>query len=57
MKGIRYTVEQIIEKPREVEIHIAQGKTVLEAVRQIGISEATYNKWGFKYAKRRIPSE
>lgn len=43
MKGIRYTVDQIIVKLREAEIHIAQGKTVPEVVRQIGISEATYS--------------
>lgn len=29
MKGIRYTVEQIIAKLREVEIHVSQGKTFL----------------------------
>jgi ACT domain-containing protein len=50
MKGIRYTVEQIIVKLREAEIHVAQGKTVPEAVRVIGISEATYYKWRAKYA-------
>lgn len=44
MKGIRYTVEQIIVKLREVEIHVSQGKSVSDAVRQIGISEATYYK-------------
>lgn len=50
MKGIRYTVEQIIVKLREVEIHVSQGKSVSDAVRQIGISEATYYKWRAKYA-------
>lgn len=50
MKGIRYAVEQIILKLREAEIHVAQGKTVPEAVRVIGISEATYYKWRAKYA-------
>jgi hypothetical protein len=35
IKGIRYTVEQIIVKLRETEIHVAQGKTIPEAVRQI----------------------
>lgn len=44
-----YSVEQIIIKLREVEVHCSQGKTISEAVRQIGISEQTYYKWRKKY--------
>ncbi len=50
MKGTRYTTEQIIRKLREAEIHAAQGMSIGEAVRQIGISEATYYKWRSRYA-------
>ena len=50
MKGSRFTIEQIIIKLRETEIRISQGMNVSEAVRQIGISEATYYKWRSKYA-------
>jgi putative transposase len=35
---------------REAEIHITQGKTVPEAVRKIGVSEAPHYKWRAKYA-------
>lgn len=49
MKRTRHTVEQIIVKLREVEILLAQGKTIAEAVRQIEVSEATYYKWRSKY--------
>ena len=45
----RHTVEQIIVKLKEVEILIAQGKTIGEAVRHIEVSEATYYKWRSKY--------
>ena len=48
-KNTRHTVEQIIVKLREVEILIAQGKTIGEAVRYIEVSEATYYKWRSKY--------
>ncbi len=41
MKKTRHTVEQIIVKLREVEILIAQGKTIGDAVRHIEVSEAT----------------
>jgi len=44
-----YTVEEIIVKLREVELHCKQGKTVAEAVRQIGVTEQTYYKWRKEY--------
>ena len=44
-----YTMEQIIVKLREVELYCGQGKTVAEAVRQIGVSEQTYYRWRSKY--------
>lgn len=37
-----YTTEQIIIKPREIEVLCSQGKTIAEAVRQAGITEQTY---------------
>jgi len=45
----RYTVDQIIVKLREVEVHCSQGKTLAEAVRQIGVSEQTYYRWRKEY--------
>jgi transposase-like protein len=44
-----YTVEQIIVKLREVELYCGQGKTIAEAVRQIGVTEQTYYRWRTKY--------
>jgi len=44
-----YTVEQIILKLREVELHCNKGKTIGEAVRQAEISEATYYRWRSEY--------
>ena len=45
----RYTPEQIISLLREAEVHVSQGKTVIEAVRQIGVSEQTYYRWRKEY--------
>ena len=45
----RFTAEQIINHLRELEIHLAQGMTVREADRQIGISEQTYYRWRKEY--------
>jgi len=44
-----YTVEQIILKLREVEISCSQGKTIAEAVRQIGVTQNTYYRWRKEY--------
>ena len=49
MGKVNYTTEQIIVKLREVEIFCSQGKTIGEAVRQIGVSEQTYYHWRKKY--------
>ena len=37
-----FTVEQIIVKLREVELHCNQGKTIAEACRGLEITEQTY---------------
>jgi len=49
-----YTAEQIIVKLREVEVLCGQGKTIGEAVRQIGVSEQTYYRWRKKYGGMNI---
>ena len=49
MGKINYTTEQIIVKLREVEVLWSQGKTIGEAVRQIGVSEQTYYRWRRNY--------
>lgn len=49
MGKVNYTTEQIIVKLREVEVLCGQGKTIGEAVRQIGVSEQTYYRWRRKY--------
>ena len=37
--------EEIVAKLRQVEVLVAQGKTVAEAVRAIGVTEPTYYRW------------
>ena len=38
MGKVNYTTEQVIVKLREVEVLCGQGKTIGEAVRQIGVA-------------------
>ena len=49
MAGKRPTSEEIVAKPRQVEVLNAQGKTVAEAVRAIGVTEVTYYRWRKEY--------
>jgi transposase-like protein len=49
MSKKNYSAEEIIIKLREVEVLCGQGKTIGEAVRQIGVSEQTYYRWRQKY--------
>jgi len=49
MAGKRPTSEEIVAKLRQVEVLNAQGKTVAEAVRAIGVTEVTYYRWRKEY--------
>ena len=49
MKTTRYTPEQIITNLRKVDVLINEGKTIAEAVREIGTTETTYYKWRKEY--------
>ena len=49
-----FTAEQIIMKLREAEVGLAQGKTVGQVSKQIGVSEQTYYRWRKEYGGLRI---
>jgi len=44
-----YTPEQIVAKLRQIEVSNRQGKTMLQAVKEAGISEVTYYRWRKEY--------
>lgn len=45
----RHTAEEIVAKLRQVDVLIAQGRPVAEAVRSIGVTEVTYYRWRNEY--------
>ena len=45
----RHTAEEIVTKLRQVDVLIAQGRPVAEAVRAIGVTEVTYYRWRSEY--------
>ena len=48
-RGKKFTAEQIIGTLREAEVGLAQGKTVPEVVRKLGVTEQTYERWKREY--------
>jgi len=42
----RHKPEEIVAKLRQVEVLTAQGKSVAEAIRSIGVTEVTYYRGG-----------
>jgi putative transposase len=44
-----HKAEEIVGKLRQVEVVTGQGKSVADAVRSIGVTEATYYRWRSEY--------
>jgi transposase-like protein len=49
MKGRRHTPEQVVRKLREADRLLAQGKSVAEVAKELGISEYTFSRWRNQY--------
>jgi putative transposase len=41
----RYKPEEIVAKLRQVDVLVSQGQNMMDAIRQIGVSEVTYYRW------------
>ena len=37
--------EEIVTKLRQVDVLVSQGQGIVDAIRQIGVSEVTYYRW------------
>ena len=49
MASKRRTSEQIIAKLREAEVGLAQGQTVAQVCKAIGVTEQTFYRWRNEY--------
>ena len=49
MANKQHKSEEIVTKLRQVEVLVGQGKTRLDAIRSIGVSEQTYYRWRKQY--------
>jgi transposase-like protein len=45
----RFTAEQIIQHLREAEVLLAQGQTIAQVCKKIGITDQTYYRWRKEY--------
>ena len=45
----KHSIEQIIGKLREIEVELAQGRSVAEVCRSLGVPEQTYYRWRKEY--------
>ena len=45
----RYKPEEIVTKLRQVEVLRGQGATMVDAIRQIGVTEVTFYRWRKEY--------
>ena len=54
MASKKRSVEEIIGKLREAEVALAQGETVAQACRGIGVSDHTFYRWRQQYGGLRI---
>jgi putative transposase len=45
----RHTAAEIVSKLRQVDVLMAQGRPVADAVRAIGVTEVTYYRWRNEY--------
>ncbi len=49
-----YKPEEIIAKLRQVEILTSQGKSAIDAIRLIGVTDATYYRWRQEYGGLKV---
>ena len=54
MKRKYHRPEQIVKLLREAEAKLAQGQTVDEVCRKLGISDATYYNWRKQYGQMKL---
>ena len=49
MSRKKHKPEEIVSKLRQVDVLVSQGQMVADAVRAIGVTEVTYDRWRQEY--------
>ncbi len=50
----RYSPEEIITKLREADVALAEGASVNDVVRRLGVQKVTYYRWRKEYGGMRV---
>ena len=50
----RHSSEEIVTKLRQVDVMTSQGRSLAEAIRCIGVAEATYHRWRNEFGGLRL---
>jgi transposase-like protein len=53
-RGKKHTAEQVVNRLRQVEVGVANGKSMAQACREAGIVEQTYYRWRKEYGRLRV---
>ena len=54
MGAKRYKPEEIVSKLREAEVLLAEGISVGEVVRRLGVTQVTYYRWRKEYGGMKV---
>ncbi|MEO0966685.1 MAG: IS3 family transposase [Planctomycetota bacterium] len=54
MSRKRHSAEEIVNKLREADVLLGQGRTVAQACRQLGVGEQTYYRWRREYGGMKV---
>ena len=54
MQGKRLPAEQIVNKLRQAEVLLAQGQTVTQLSKTLGITDQTYYRWRREYGGLKV---
>ena len=54
MSRKRFSAEQIVNKLREVDVLLSQGRSVVQACKQIAVTEQTYYRWRREYGGMKV---
>ena len=54
LRGKKHTAEQIVNLLRQVEVGVANGKTLPQACKEVEIVEQTYYRWRKEYGGLKV---
>jgi putative transposase len=54
VRGKKHTAEQVVNLLRQIEVAVANGKSMAQACKEVEIAEQTYYRWRKEYGGLRV---